>query len=68
MTGEGVVRGFDGKPLAGALVTVVGSDAWSRTDEIGRYVLPLSSSTPILVVHHPDAVGVLEGVHSVSDA
>jgi hypothetical protein len=57
LTGEGVVRGFDGKPLAGALVTVVGSDAWSRTDEIGRYVLPLSSSTPTLVVHHPDGTG-----------
>lgn len=58
LTGEGVVRGADGKPLAGAYVTAVGSDVWSRTDEIGRYVLPLTASTTTtLVVHHPDGSG-----------
>jgi hypothetical protein len=58
LTGEGLVRGFDGKPLAGAYVTAVGSLVWSRTDEIGRYTLPLpTSSTTTLVVHHPDGAG-----------
>ncbi len=57
LTGEGVVRGIDGKPLAGAFVTAAGSDVWSRTDEIGRYVLALPSPNTTVVVHHPDASG-----------
>lgn len=57
LVGEGVVRGVDGKPLAGAFVTAVGSDRWSRTDDIGRYVLQLPSPNSTLVVHHPDASG-----------
>jgi hypothetical protein len=56
-TGEGIVRGIDGKPLAGAFVTAVGSDRWSRTDDIGRYVLALTGPNPTLLVHHPDASG-----------
>lgn len=55
LTGEGIVRGADGRPLAGAYVTAAGSSAWSRTDDIGRYVLPLSGPQATLVVHHPGA-------------
>lgn len=51
LTGEGTVRDEAGAPLAGAYVTAVGSGLWSRTDEIGRYTLPLYSSTPTLLVH-----------------
>lgn len=53
--GEGVVRDAEGKPLAGAFVTAAGSGVWSRTDEIGRYSLPLPSATPTLLVHCPDS-------------
>ncbi|MEO6598122.1 MAG: carboxypeptidase-like regulatory domain-containing protein [Planctomycetota bacterium] len=54
LTGEGIVRTPDGSPLMGAYVKAVGTDLWSRTDEIGRYVLPLTTSTPTLLVHCPD--------------
>jgi hypothetical protein len=52
--GEGIVRTAAGTPVAGAYVTALGTEFWSRTDEIGRYVLPLSSATATLQVHVPD--------------
>ncbi|HEX5050893.1 MAG TPA: carboxypeptidase-like regulatory domain-containing protein [Planctomycetota bacterium] len=54
LAGEGIVRAPDGSPLVGAYVKAVGTELWSRTDEIGRYVLPLATSTPTLLVHCPD--------------
>jgi hypothetical protein len=57
LTGEGIVRNAAGKPLVGAYVKAAGTDVWSRTDDIGRYVLPLPGSTATLVVHHPGSTG-----------
>jgi hypothetical protein len=54
LTGEGVVRGPDGAPVAGALVVVAGSDARARTDDVGRYAIPLPAGGATLVVHSPD--------------
>ncbi len=54
MRGEGLVRTADGTPVVGAFVTAMGGEFWSRTDEFGRYVLPLTSKTATLLVHHPD--------------
>ena len=54
LRGEGLVRTAAGTPVAGAYVTAVGTEFWSRTDEIGRYVLLLSSATATLQVHVPD--------------
>ncbi len=51
---EGHARGVDGQPLAGAFVTVRGGGVWARTDDIGRFVLPLPSTTATLLVHAPD--------------
>jgi hypothetical protein len=57
LTGEGIVRNSEGKPLVGAYVVAAGTDVWSRTDDIGRYVLPLPGPTATLVVHHPGSTG-----------
>lgn len=57
LTGEGIVRNADGKPLVGAYVKAAGTDVWSKTDDIGRYVLPLPGPTATLVVHHPGSTG-----------
>lgn len=43
LRGEGIVRDVDGKPLAGAFVNAVGTGCWARTDDIGRFELPLPS-------------------------
>ncbi len=51
LVGEGSVRDDAGVPLAGAFVTAVGSGLWSRTDEIGRYSLPLYGPNARLLVH-----------------
>ena len=67
LTGEGTVRGVDGKPLVGAFVSALGSNAWSRTDAIGRYSLPLPSSPTTLLVHHPDASGEGRGLVARSE-
>ncbi|MFO1076476.1 MAG: carboxypeptidase-like regulatory domain-containing protein [Planctomycetota bacterium] len=53
LTGEGSVRSAAGTPVAGAYVTAVGLGVWSRTDEIGRYTLPLWDSEPVLVMQRP---------------
>ncbi|MCR9244365.1 MAG: carboxypeptidase-like regulatory domain-containing protein [bacterium] len=53
LTGEGTVRNNLGEPLAGAYVTALGSGLWSRTDEIGRYSLPLYRPETTLLVHDP---------------
>jgi hypothetical protein len=53
--GEGLVRSTGGDPVAGAYVTAAGSGLWSRTDEIGRYRLPLCSNEVTLIVHGPAA-------------
>lgn len=55
LTGEGTVRSAEGVPVAGAYVTAVGVGVWSRTDEIGRYRLPLWDSEPVLVMQRPGA-------------
>ncbi|HEX6813401.1 MAG TPA: carboxypeptidase-like regulatory domain-containing protein [Planctomycetota bacterium] len=62
LRGEGIVRVADGSPVAGAWVTAVGTGFWSRTDEIGRYVLPLPSATATLLVHQPDGGPELRGL------
>jgi protocatechuate 3,4-dioxygenase beta subunit len=51
--GEGIVLAANGNPVAGASVTAAGSDMWSETDQIGRYVLPLRASEVTIVVHGP---------------
>lgn len=53
--GEGFVHGPDGRPVVGAFVTVHGSGVWAKTDELGRYSLPLSQEAVVLVVHQPEA-------------
>ena len=57
LRGEGSVRGGDGKPLASAYVTALGSGVWARTDDIGRFELPLPAATVTLLVHAPAADG-----------
>ena len=54
LRGEGIVRTAAGTPIPGAYVTALGTEFWSRTDEIGRYVLPLASATATLQVHQPE--------------
>lgn len=49
--GEGRVVDPEGRPVAGARVTAIGTDAWARTDASGRYRLPLADTTPVLAVH-----------------
>ncbi|HLQ37344.1 MAG TPA: hypothetical protein VK348_06070, partial [Planctomycetota bacterium] len=51
--GEGFVVDKDGGPVAHALVTVGETGACARTDEIGRYRLPLAP-TVTLVVNQPE--------------
>jgi hypothetical protein len=51
LRGEGMVRGGDGRPLAGAYVTAIDSGVWTRTDELGRYALPLPGASVTLLVH-----------------
>lgn len=63
--GEGIVRDEAGLPLANAFVTQVGAgaagDCWARTDEFGRYALPLAipqvGSLITLLIHEPDGLG-----------
>ncbi|MBL8755241.1 MAG: carboxypeptidase regulatory-like domain-containing protein, partial [Planctomycetes bacterium] len=55
LRGEGVVRYADGKPVAHAFVTASGGTAWARTDDIGRFALPMTTSTTTLLAHVPDA-------------
>lgn len=62
IVGEGVVRTENGQPVAGAWVTAIGGVVWSRTDEIGRYSLPLPAPPVTLVVHRPDANGESPGL------
>ncbi|MBL8750732.1 MAG: carboxypeptidase regulatory-like domain-containing protein [Planctomycetes bacterium] len=62
LLGEGTVRNQGGEPVAGAWVTTVGGDAWSRTDEFGRYVLSLPQSPVTLLVHQPDGSGETPGL------
>ena len=54
---QGTVRNLEGKPVAGAYVTAAGSGLWSRTDDIGRYTLPLFDANPTLFVHCGDVAG-----------
>lgn len=53
LRGEGTIRLADGRPLASAFVTAVGTGVWARTDDIGRYVVPLPVPTATLCVHEP---------------
>jgi hypothetical protein len=51
--GEGMLRTAQGAPVTGAFVMVAGTDCWSRTDDIGRYVVALPGSPVTLLVHDP---------------
>ncbi len=51
LRGEGVVRDASGRALAGAFVTAIGSGLWARTDDLGRYTLPLPPGAVTLLVH-----------------
>ncbi len=53
LRGEGTARGADGKPLAGAFVTAMGTGVWARADDIGRFMLPLPSPLATLLLHAP---------------
>lgn len=53
LRGEGSVRAVDGRPLAGAFVTALGTGVWARSDDIGRFTLPLPTPSTQLVVHEP---------------
>ncbi|MFN3243194.1 MAG: carboxypeptidase regulatory-like domain-containing protein [Planctomycetota bacterium] len=55
LRGEGQVVGPDGEPLQNAFVNVLGTHCWGRTDDIGRFELPLPSRTATFVVHAPSA-------------
>jgi len=68
LQGEGLVRTEQGAPAAFAWVTALGSDAWSRTDEIGRYTLTLPGPQVTLLVHQPDANGAPQGRAARSEA
>jgi Carboxypeptidase regulatory-like domain len=50
LAGEGEVHDKLGKGVANALVTVAGTSARARTDEFGRYRIPLPASEATLVV------------------
>jgi len=54
LRGEGVVRHPDGSPLAGAGVLAVGSGLWARSDDFGRFAVPLPLPSTSLVVHAPE--------------
>lgn len=49
LIGEGFVRSPAGEPLAGALVQVAGSSIRTRTDEIGRYRIPVTTAAELIV-------------------
>lgn len=51
--GEGHLRRADGTPLGGAFVAAAGTGLWSRSDEHGRYVLPLAAASATLLLHDP---------------
>lgn len=51
LRGEGEVVGPDGEPLKNAFVNVLGTNCWGRTDDIGRFELPLPTRTATFAVH-----------------
>lgn len=53
LRGEGVVRTADGKPLARAFVTALGTGVWARTDDIGRFTVLLPTPNAQLFAHEP---------------
>lgn len=55
LIGDGFVYDRSGKPLANAMVAVVGTELRARTDEIGHYRIPLPGTGAELVVSHPEA-------------
>lgn len=63
---EGHARAADGRPLAGAFVTARSGEVWARTDDIGRFVLPLSATTATLMVHDPDGGALDTGYCGIS--
>lgn len=66
LRGEGLVHDAQGAPLSGAWVTAIGSNTWSCTDDIGRYVLPLPSGAVTLAVHRADG-GDVRGLAARSE-
>ena len=67
LIGEGLARTDQGAPLTFAWVTAIGSGAWSRTDEIGRYSLPLPSPQVTVLVHQPNDIGGVNGLAGRSE-
>lgn len=67
MRGEGLVRGDEGLPLAGAYVTVPSSGLWARSDEFGRFTVPLPTGSTALLVHAPAEAGQLGGSAALSE-
>jgi len=67
LRGEGAVRFADARPLAGAFVTADATGIWARTDEIGRFSLPIPTPATTLFVHHPEGGGNGMGFASVSE-
>jgi hypothetical protein len=47
--GEGVLRDAQGQPLAHAFVGVAGAALWARTDEHGRFAVPMPAGEAALV-------------------
>lgn len=47
--GEGVLRDAHGQPLANAFVAVAGTALWARTDEFGRFAVPLPAGDVTLI-------------------
>lgn len=55
LRGEGIVQTTAGAALAGAFVTVAGTALWARTDDLGRFAIPLPTPSAVLHVHEPQA-------------
>lgn len=66
LRGEGTIRLGDGSPLGAAFVTAVGTGVWARTDDIGRFVMPLPVPSALLCVHEPNGGAGGAGFASLS--
>ena len=50
LRGEGLALDAERKPIRGAFVTAAGSGLWAKTDDLGRFVLPLADGTSTLLL------------------
>ena len=53
--------------VQGAFVQVQGTDCWGRTDDIGRFELPMPSPSATFVVHAPSAADSAGGFALLSE-